>query len=158
MAFKKEKTIEISSWMTMIFLLINFVPKNRMREAMVAFLFKQAVTWLLGLVIVEKDMIRYPVRTFFKKSIKSSFTFEYFILPGMNALFNIHYPEKKHLLSKALYYFGFTSSITLLEMVALKYTKLIQYKKWNWYWSFLTIWFSYYIGRSYQRWFFTQSK
>lgn len=158
MAFKKEKTIEISSWVAMFFLLVKFVPKNRMREAMVAFLFKQAVTWFLGLLIVEKNMIKYPVRTFFKKSIKSSFTFEYFVLPGLNALFNLHYPEKKNVMSKVLYYFGFTSSITLLEMIALKYTKLIQYKKWTWYWSFLSIWVTYYIGRCYQRWFFKETK
>ncbi|WP_096155600.1 CBO0543 family protein [Bacillus sp. FJAT-45066] len=157
MAYKKEKVIEITSWLAMTFLLIKFIPIHRLREAMVAFLFKQAVTWLFGLLIVEKDMIRYPFKTLFKKSIKSSFTFEYFVLPSLNVLFNIHYPEKRNFWNKLLYYFSYTSSITLLEIIAVKYTKLIKYKKWKWYWSFLSIWFTYYVGRRYQRWFFKEA-
>jgi hypothetical protein len=154
MAHKKEKAIEISSWIIISILLLKFIPKNKLREAHVAFLFKQVVTWLLGLLIVEKKLIKYPFRTFFKKSIKSSFTFEYFVFPGLNALFNIYYPEKRNVYIKVLYYFIHTSTITLFELFALKYTKLIKYRKWRWYWSFLSISISYYIGRKYQKWFF----
>lgn len=154
MAYKKEKAIEITSWIVMTFLLIKLIPKSKMREAHVAFLFKQAITWLLGLLIVENGLIKYPFRTIFKKSIKSSFTFEYFVFPGLSALFNIYYPERSNKLIKALYYLINTASITLLEIIALKHTKLIRYKKWSWYWSFISIMLSYYASRSYQRWFF----
>jgi positive regulator of sigma E activity len=75
----------------------------------------------------------------------------------MNALFHTYYPEKRMIFIKALYYFFHTSLITFLEILALKHTKLIKYENWKWYWSFLTIWLSYYISRIYQRWFFAKS-
>jgi hypothetical protein len=158
MAYKKEKVIEISSWIVMSLMLLTLIPKSKLREAHVAFLFKQVVTWLMGLIIVEKNMINYPFRTFFKKSIKSSFTFEYFVFPGLNVLFNIYYPERRNNGIKVLYYFIHSSAITFLELIALKYTKLIKYKNWNWYWSFLSIWICYYVSRRYQKWFFTDPK
>lgn len=82
MTFKKEKIIEISSWIIMFMLLIKFVPKKKIREAHVVFLFTQVVTWLMGALVVEKGNIKYLIRTFFKKTIKSNFTFEYFIFPA----------------------------------------------------------------------------
>ncbi|MFC0476003.1 CBO0543 family protein [Robertmurraya beringensis] len=120
-------------------LLIKFVPKKKIREAHVVFLFTQVVTWLMGALVVEKGNIKYPIRTFFKKTIKSNFTFEYFIFPAWNVLFNILYPENKNTYIKALYYLLHTSLIIFFEVIALKYTKLIHYKKWKWYWSFITV-------------------
>lgn len=85
----------------MSFLLIKFIPKNMVREAHVAFLFKQLITCLFGLLVVENGNIKYPYRFFFKKSTKSSFTFEYFVYPALNALFNTYYPEKRNKYIKA---------------------------------------------------------
>ena len=154
MEYRKEKIIEISSWIIVALFLIKFIPKNKLREAHVAFLFKQAITWVFGLLVVEKDNINYPYRLFFRKTVKSSFTFEYFVYPALSALFNTYYPEKRSAYIKALYYLFHTSLITVFEVLILKYTKLIQYKKWTWYWSFITIWITYYVSRIYQRWFF----
>ncbi|WP_188696816.1 CBO0543 family protein [Pullulanibacillus camelliae] len=151
----KEKTIEKSAILITILLLILFVPRKGLREAHLAFLFKQVITWIFGLLVVEKDLISYPSRLFFKKSNRSSFTFEYFVYPALCSLFNVHYPEKRALLIKALHYIFYTSIITVFEIFAVKYTKLIQYKKWSWYWSFITIWLTYYLSRVYHRWFFS---
>ncbi|WP_102344771.1 CBO0543 family protein [Bacillus sp. Marseille-P3661] len=158
MTYKKEKIIELSSWVAMVILLIKFIPKNKLREAHLAFLFKQLITWLFGLIVVENGNISYPFRTFFKKSIKSSFTFEYFVFPGMCALFNAHYPEKRSKYFKTFYYIVYTSVIVFLEVIALRFTKLIHYENWKWYWSFVSIWFSYYLSRMYQVWFFKDKK
>lgn len=151
---KLERTIEISAWIVMIFLLLIFVPRNKIREAHVAFLFKQVVTWIFGLFVVEKNLISYPYRLFFRKANKASFTFEYFVYPALCSLFNVHYPEKRNYFYKFSHYFFYTAVITVFEAIAYKYTKLINYKKWTWYWSFLTIWFTYYISRIYHKWFF----
>ncbi|MBU9710681.1 CBO0543 family protein [Evansella tamaricis] len=156
MAYEKEKTVLISSWIISVVLLILFVPKNKIRNAHVAFLFKQAITWLFGLIVVEKGLITYPIR-FFKKANKASFTFEYFVYPTLCTLFNIHYPEKKSNLIKLLFYFFHTSLIVVFEYYAVKKTRLITYPKWRWYWSFITIWGTYYISRIYYRWFFRDS-
>ena len=149
-----EKIIEISAWIVTALLLIKFVPRSRIREAHSFFLFKQLVTWLFGLVVVEKNLIAYPYRLFFKKTLKSSFTFEFFVYPALCSLFNLYYPEKRSNMVKLLYYFFHTGIITVFESFAVKYTDLIKYKKWAWYWSFTTMWISYYISRIYHRWFF----
>jgi hypothetical protein len=151
---KLEKTIEISSWVVTALLLIKFVSRNNVRKAQVPFMFKQVITWLLGLLVVEKNLISYPYRLLFKRALKSSFTFEYFVLPALCALFNLYYPEKRHSAIKLLYYLFHTSIITGFEAFAVKYTNLIKYNKWTWYWSFISIWLSYYLSRIYYRWFF----
>lgn len=150
---RKEKFIETASWVVMVLLLIKYVPRNRLREANIAFLFKQVITWLFGLMVTEYRLIKYPYRMFFRKFTKSSFTFEYFVYPALCVLFNLYYPDKKNYLYKAFHYFWHTGIITLLELYALKYTRLIVYKRWTWYWTFVTVWISYYISRVYYKWF-----
>lgn len=149
-----DNTIELLAWIVTSILLIKFVPRKRIREAIVSFLFKQVITWLFGLLVVEKDLISYPNRLFFKKTIKSSFTFEYFVYPGLCALFNLYYPENKPKILKVLYYSFHTSIITIFEIIAVKYTNLIKYNKWTWYWSFITMYMSYFLSRIFQSWFF----
>jgi hypothetical protein len=151
---KAGKIIETSSWVIMSILLIKFVPRNRIREAWVIFSFKQFMTWLFGLMVVEKNLISYPSRLFFKKATRSSFTFEYFVYPALCILFNLYYPQKKSKKVKLLYHFSYTSSITVLEIIALKYTKLIKYKNWKWYWTFFTLWITYYLSHIHHQWFF----
>lgn len=151
---KLEKSIEISAWVITFLLLIRYVPKNKIREAHVSFMFKQVVTWLFGLLVVEKNLISYPYRLFFKKANKASFTFEYFVYPALCSLFNLYYPEKRNNRAKLFYYFFHTVGIVIFEIFAVKHTKLIKYKNWTWYWSFLTVWTTYYLSRLYYRWFF----
>ena len=81
-------------------------------------MFKQSITFVLGLLVVEKKLISYPSRLFFRKTIKSSFTFEYFVYPAVCTLFNLHFPEKRHNVIKFLYYFYYSSIITGLEVIA----------------------------------------
>jgi hypothetical protein len=90
----------ISGWLIATILLILFVPKNKIREAHVSFLFMQALTWVLGLLVVQLKLIQYPIRSF-SNATKISFDFEYFIYPAFSALFNLYYPEKKLRLDKA---------------------------------------------------------
>lgn len=151
---KAEKIIETSSWVVMSLLLIKFVPRNRIREALVIFSFKQMTTWLFGLLVVEKNLISYPYRIFFKKGLKSSFTFEFFVYPATCVLFNLYYPDKRSEFFKFFYFFSFPAIITLFELIALKYTKLIKYKNWTWYLTFSTLWATFYLSHIYYRWYF----
>lgn len=151
---KLDKTIELSAWIITSVLLFKYVPKNRIREAHISFLFKQVITWLFGLLVVEKNLISYPNRLFFKKANKASFTFEYFVYPALCSLFNLYYPEKSNSVAKLIYFFIHTSIITCFEIFAVKYTNLIKYNNWKWYWSFITIWLTYYVSRIYHRWFY----
>ena len=138
----------------MAILLMRYVPRNRIREAWVIFTFKQFMTWLFGLMVVEKKFIRYPHRLLFKKATKSSFTFEYFVYPALCVLFILHYPKNKRNANKIIYYAGYTSLITFFEWIALKYTKLIRYRNWSLLRSFVTVWITYYFSELFHRWFF----
>lgn len=153
-SYRKEKIIIISSYIISALLLFNFVPKDKIRHATIPFLFTQVITWLFGLLVVEKNLIEYPYRLFFKKTYKASFCFEYFFYPVFCVLFNLYYPKKRNIWIKSLYYFLYTSLITGLEVLIVKYTKLIRYKKWAWYWSFITMWFSNYLSHRFYKWFF----
>ncbi|MCT8137775.1 hypothetical protein H1D32_08400 [Anaerobacillus sp. CMMVII] len=149
----REKALLLSSWGVLGFLLIILVPKNKIRNAQVVFLFTQIITWLLGLTVVEKNLIRYP-RRFFKKANKSSFTFEYFVFPSITVFFNLFFPEKNKLILKLFYYFCYISVLTGLEFIAVKYTKTIKYIHWKWYWSSVSMGFVFVLSRIYYKWFF----
>jgi hypothetical protein len=149
----KDKIILITIWLITIGLLLKNIPKHKIRHGMVAFLYKQLITWPVGLYVVEKKLIKYPVR-FFNKANKSSFSFEYFIYPAFTAIFNLNYPENKNKFIKSLYYLSHTGLLTLGEVLAERYTNLIKYVKWKWYWSFISIGLTYYTSRLFYRWFF----
>ena len=102
---RKENAIEWFAIGAMALLLYIFVPRNKIREAHTIFFFKQFVTWFFGLLVVEKNLISYPSRLFFKKTIKSSFTFEYFVYPALCVLFNFYYPERRNKMDKNLILF-----------------------------------------------------
>ena len=136
-----------------IILLVKFIPKNKFREAIVAFLFKQLITWILGLSVVELRLIEYPVRLY-PYATKSSFAFEYFIYPSFCAIFNVHYPEKKSALGRFMYYFYYCTAITISEVFIEKYTNILKYIHWTWYITWSTLFITFYITRIFYVWFF----
>ncbi|MCL7749484.1 CBO0543 family protein [Halalkalibacter alkaliphilus] len=153
---KREDSIVAASCIIIMLLIFRYVPRHKMREAHVSFLFQQIMTWFFGLLVVEKGLIKYPYRTFFKKSNKTSFAFEFFIYPAITILFNLYYPEKRSYISKTIYVFSYSGVITLIETFTEKYTDLIEYKNWNRYWSFISLSCTYYVSRLYYRWFFSK--
>ena len=157
-ANKVDRKIELTTWVIASLLLIIFVPKNRIREAHIIFLFKQLLTWILGLLVVEKNLLRYPKRLFFQRATKSSFTFEYFLYPALCVLFNLYYPENKSKSKKIFFYLAHTSFITVTEVILERFTKLIKYEKWSWYWTFSTIWLTYYLSHLYYKWFYKKDQ
>lgn len=149
----KERIIEIASWVVLIFLLLWLVPKDKIRDAHVIFFFKQLLTWILGLWVSEKKLIHYPVR-FFSKATKSSFTFEFFAYPAICVFFNLYYPYSKNIEMQILHYILYTSGVTFFEAILQRYTNLIKYNKWKWYYTWLTILITFMLSNYYYRWFF----
>lgn len=148
-----EHIIEIVSWVITICLLCIGVPKHKYHEAQVSFFFMQTLTWVFGGVVVELHLISYPVR-FFHHAFRTSFTFEYFVFPAVSALFNIYFPKKGTYINKTLYLVSFPSILTISEVLLEKYTDNIEYMKWSWFWSWLTILLSLYASYKYCQWFF----
>ncbi|HCF49041.1 MAG TPA: hypothetical protein DER60_02080 [Syntrophomonas sp.] len=150
----KEKIIEFSSWIILLTLLFWVVPVERIREALVIFFFKQSLTWLSGLLVVQMGFIEYPLRIF-PKATRSSFTFEFFAYPVICIFFNLYYPFGESVSRQILHYFAFTSAITLIEYILEKHTQLIKYIKWAWYWTWLTLLITFVMSNFFYRWFFS---
>lgn len=149
--------ILFSIWAVTLLLLFICIPRKKIREAHVVFLFKQVLTWLFGLLVVEVAFIEYPVRVF-QVATKSSFSFEYFIYPAISVIFVLRFPEHKTKLHKMGWYLLFPTWMTILEVLIERYTNLIHYIHWTWYWTWITLLITFYISRIYYLWFFRKEK
>jgi len=149
----KEVIILFSAWIITILLLIRFVPKHKLREAQVIFFFKHIITWILGLLVVEFHLIEYPVRLF-SYANKTSFSFEFFIYPSLCVLFNLHYPSLKSGRTQFLYYAGYCSAMTFIEVLVEKYTDIATYLHWSGLCTWVTLCITFYISRRYYLWHF----
>jgi hypothetical protein len=135
--------------------ILFFIPKKKRRLAVVAILFKQGLTFFLGLLTVELGLLEYPIR-FFASTNRTSFTFEYYAFPVISAAFNVWYPNGRSPLIQLGYYVGYSSVLTFVEVIIEKYTLLINYIHWEWYISWITIALSLFIARIVCVWFFTK--
>jgi hypothetical protein len=149
----KETVILSLAWILTASMLIIYIPRDKIREAQVIFFFKQTMTWIIGLLVVELRLIEYPVEIF-KYATKASFTFEYFIYPSLCAVFNLHYPNGKSLTRKLLYYSYYCTGMTVVEVLCERYTNIIKYIHWSWYITWITLLFTFYTSRKYYVWFF----
>jgi hypothetical protein len=139
----------------MIIALLAFVPKNKIREASVIYLFKLLLTWILGLYVVQMKWIEYPVRSIFPYAHRTSFTFEFFVYPAICVLFIIYYPWKKSYIIQLGHFVAFCSVMTLLEVLIVQYTNLIVYIKWTWYWTWISLFLTFFLSRLHYVWFFS---
>ncbi|UUZ82806.1 hypothetical protein LJK88_01870 [Paenibacillus sp. P26] len=129
------------------------VPGEKKRRAQAAYLFFGMPMWILGLTVVEAGWIEYPVRDF-RVASQTSFVFEYLAFPTVSVYFNLYYPQHRSRWIQCLYYTGFASGLTLPEYFIEKYTQLIEYKGWAWYWSFISITLTLWLSRRFYEWFF----
>ena len=149
----KEVIILLSAWIVTILILIIFIPKNKLREAIIIFFFKQFITWIVGLAVVQAGLIEYGVRSF-PNATKSSFDFEYFIYPALCVIFNLHFPEGKSKLRKFMHFVYFCSFVTLVEVAVERYTDILTYIHWTWYITWITLYITFYLSRKFYIWYF----
>lgn len=149
--------VETVSWIIAIILLYLGVSKNKYREAFVSFLFMQALTWFFGGVVVQLKLIQYPVR-FFPHAFQSSFTFEYFVFPAVSVLFNLYFPKNGTKVKKLVYFLAFPTILTCAEVVLEIYTDCIEYVKWHWFFSWITMLVALYVSYKFFKWFFLKYK
>jgi hypothetical protein len=153
----RDTIIIIFGWLITITLLLVFIPKEKIRHALVIFFFKQFMTWILGLTVVELKLIEYPVRSF-SYATRSSFDFEYFIYPAFCVLFNLHYPKDKNFLGQFMYYTYYCSVITIIEVMVEKYTNILTYIHWTWYITWISFFITFYLSRKFYLWYFQLDK
>lgn len=149
--------ILVIGWIATTVGLIIFVPKDKIREAIMIFLFKQMITWVIGLAVAELKLLEYPVREF-SYATRASFGFEYFIYPAISVIFNLHYPAGKKPFRQFMHYASYCSAITVLEVICERYTNIIRYIHWEWYVTWISLFITFYISRKFYLWFFKLNK
>lgn len=95
---------------TMLWLII---PKNRLREAIAAFMFFQMLSWLLSIALTAAGYLESPFRIFMYAT-KISFTMEYLVYPTLCVLFQLSFPKKATYLRRSGHYLlwiGITLSV-----------------------------------------------
>jgi hypothetical protein len=142
-----EWWILLAVWLLAVGLLF-FIPKNKIRLAVSAFFFTQAITWILGSLVVEYGLISYPVR-FFADANRSSFTYEFFVYPSVAAIFNVFYPYSRSMVIKFLYYGAYCTALTVPEIFIEKYTDLIEYHHWSWYCTWISLFLTFMMTRGF---------
>lgn len=137
------------------FLLLFLIPKDRRRIALVAFLFKQMITILLGLVAVELGLLAYPVRELADVN-RTSLTYELLAYPMVCAVFNAHYPNTRSPWIRIGYLLGYCTLLTIPELLLERFTRLVEYVHWNWWWTWLSLLVTFVLTRSFVILFFRQ--
>lgn len=115
-------------------LLIWVIPREQLRLAAVAFLAKQLITMILGHVVVQSGSLAYPIREFAQVN-RTSFIYEYLAYPMVCAVFNVRYPVHRNRLWQIGYYILYCTVLTIIEVFLERYTNLIVYVRWNWFWT-----------------------
>ncbi len=128
-------------------LLILVIPRQRYRLAIVAFLTTQFMTTILGHVVVDSGALIYPVREFAEVN-RTSFIYEFLAYPMVSAVFNAHYPVGRNRLTQIGYYVLYSSVLTIGEVVIERYTNLIVYIEWNWFWTWGSLLITFSITRA----------
>ena len=127
-------------------LLIFAIPKEKYRLALIAFSVMQFITTILGHVAVQTGALIYPVHEFAKVN-QTSFVYEFLAFPMMCAIFNVYYPVQQSRLWQIGYYILFCTVLTVAEVFIERYTNLIHYIKWNWFWTWGLIFVTLFITR-----------
>ncbi|MGG1552271.1 CBO0543 family protein [Paenibacillus ferrarius] len=145
------------AWLVTALILLIFINRKNIIQAILSFLFMQVPSWLFGALVVQGGLIEYPVG-FLQMVYRASFSFEFFIYPSVSAVFNVYFPKQKHWFIKLLYILSYPTFITIIEVFLEKYTKLIKYIHWAWYWSFTTITLTLLLSYWFYLWFFKAVK
>ncbi|OGO79548.1 MAG: hypothetical protein A2Y23_09790 [Clostridiales bacterium GWB2_37_7] len=130
-----------------------FVPKSKAFQAQFVFLFVGLPTWILGLTAVQLGLIEYPFRELSTVN-RTSFIFEYLVLPIMSIHFNVRFPERSSKVVTIMYYLGIALGFTVIEYFVEKYTLILKYTGWQLYWTFISICFIFWLSRKSTQWFF----
>jgi hypothetical protein len=128
-------------WVFFIIGIVLFIFSLRkphlLKDTILVFLMKAYFSTFFGVIVVEKNMIEYPVR-FLDKYFDASILFEYFLYPIM-CIYLYQTSVHSRILGIVIQCALYTAAITIIEVLCEKYTDLIKYHSWSWMHSYLYI-------------------
>ena len=119
-----------------ITLLIFSLRKPFIKDWILIFLLNAYLSTLIGVLVVEENMLEYPIR-FLANYFTSSLLYEYLLFPVVCIYL---YQKTYHSSFKGifLYCLLFTTALTVIEVLFERYTDLIEYHTWTWMHTFIS--------------------
>lgn len=120
-----------------IALLFYSLRKPPIKDLIIIFLLTSFFSIFLGVLVVEENMIEYPI-SFLSNYFSSSLLYEYLLLPVVCIYFyqGTYYSRYPRMILKCALY---TSVLTIIEVLLERYTDLIEYHTWTWVHTFISI-------------------
>ena len=104
-----------------LFALTIFVPRNKIREAFLAFLICQLFSWPMSIAVSLLDLKEYPFRLF-PRATEGSFILDYLVIPSVFTLFQVNYPDRKN---RRIQFFHYTAT-TVVSLCFVPRQKALQ--------------------------------
>ncbi|HEX7064342.1 MAG TPA: CBO0543 family protein [Bacillales bacterium] len=124
-----------------------WIRKPPLKDWTIVFLLAGFLSGMLDLFVTANKLIQYPVQLFGRK-INVSLLFDYLLFPSLVVFYNqVSYPSRFWgALAEAFY---FSIPMTIFEHWLEGHTKLIEWKKWNWFYTFITVTLMLWLGRGF---------
>jgi len=148
----KELFVLIISWTVAIGMLWWKIPRNKVREAHLVFLFAQAIGWLYVFIQTKLGNIIFPYREFPYAS-DMLISLHYIIYPTFNVFYILWYPKNKGKFIRIIYTLIFIGIHQMYEYLLARYTDLIENKNWHWSYGLLTKLIIYFIILRFYKWY-----
>jgi hypothetical protein len=103
-----------------------YIPKEKVRVALLSFVTFQATSWFVSNMLVQFDMISYPVREF-TKATNVNFIPQFILYPALFTWFILLFPEKRSILMKAIHYIIFVSLMVWFIYFTSQYTNIHEF-------------------------------
>ena len=149
----KETIISSILVTALIIAAVFLIKKTQIRAALFAVLAAQAFSWPFSIMLVYTNAAEYPVRLF-ANATDNSFILSYLLFPTVFALYYLHYPRVASINRQLIFSALICGGTVLLHVLLERYTNLIKYQNFSWYWNLLTYLISFYTLRKYVEWFF----
>ena len=105
---------------------IIYIPKAKIRLALISFLAFQATTWFTSIILVQAGKAVYPVREFVKAT-NVNFIPQFLFYPSIFMWFILLFPKERSLLIKMIHYVLFVSIMLWFIYFTYKYTDIYRF-------------------------------
>lgn len=148
-----EHWILLAMWLFGLIGFFLFIPRKDLRKGSLAFLMFQAIIWLCDMPSFQFGLLSAPVRLF-PKATDLTITINYLFYPVLFSIFYVNRRQMVTLWSKLIYFFIWTSVITLFDIILERYTDLLEYGLLTWYGMWIYINFLFYVSQVCCNWFY----
>jgi hypothetical protein len=149
-----EFVILIAMWAIGIISFLIFTPNRHRRKLIFGYLVCKTLTWLSTLFHVKFNLLIFPIREF-PKATDLLLTTEYFFYPLLCGFYIIHEPKLNYFV-RFLYLSLWISILVIIDVMIEKYTNLIEYIHYDWYWTWLNFFCIFALSNMIYHWFFRE--